>query len=253
MDFEREAKPRVMIAELLRRVVHERHAKYSYLSHGHLRGHAGNRNSWGLRDIHRQKEPFFYNGPAYDRKVIFQPRRDRWGQSATIRLFRSFPTNLRSRRSARDRRMISAMMVIGKLSGVLIVSFYLAACSSPSAPTPQAPPVAGTYSGVVTVNYPQIPRSVSCAVTTVVTQSGGSINIAPLVLGGPCGNVSIPMGSRTIDSIGALEPFNGTVVESCGTYTVSASGGFFGRELRLSMVATSTTCITFNFTAVLNR
>ena len=31
------------------------------------------------------------------------------------------------------------------------------------------------------------------------------------------------------------------------------SGGFFGRELRFSLVATSTTCLNFNFTAVLSR
>jgi hypothetical protein len=126
--------------------------------------------------------------------------------------------------------------------------------SSPTAPTPTVPQVAGSYAGSVTVSFPEIPTSVNCPATTAVTQSGLNVNVAPLILAGQCGNLSIPMGAMTIDNTGALTgTTTGTVNDTCGVYNYTASGGFFGRELRISMNATSRTCYNFNFTAVLTR
>lgn len=139
----------------------------------------------------------------------------------------------------------------------LLAVLALGACggsSSPAAPTPTYPQVAGSYSGTIAIAFPEIPTSVSCFASTAVTQSGSSVNIAPIVLGSSCANMSIPMGPQTIDTTGAITGSQtGTFPDTCGTYTYTASGGFFGRELRLSITATSRTCYNFNFTAVLTR
>lgn len=139
----------------------------------------------------------------------------------------------------------------------LIVALVLVAgCSSPTAPTPQIPNVGGSYSGTVTVNLPEVPASRTCPANTAVTQSGSTVSIAPIILSGTCGNLSIPFGQTTIDATGAFTGQNsGSFFEpTCGgTYNYTASGGFFGRELRLTMNATSAICFNFNFTAVLTR
>jgi hypothetical protein len=74
-------------------------------------------------------------------------------------------------------------------------------------------------------------------------------------LKGDCGNVSVPVGRDTIDSTGNIQSLNsGTFNDpSCGSYTYTGSGGFFGRDLRLSMSATSTTCYNMNLTMTLTR
>ena len=80
--------------------------------------------------------------------------------------------------------------------------------------------------------------------------------IAPLLLSGACAGVldSFPLGTVTIDTNGAITDDGMDIyTEDCGTYNATGSGGFFGRELRFSLVATSTTCFNFNFTAVLSR
>ena len=66
---------------------------------------------------------------------------------------------------------------------------------------------------------------------------------------------SLPLGTVTIDTNGAItdDGMDTYTEEDCGTYNVTGSGGFFGRELRFSLVATSTTCLNLNFTAVLSR
>lgn len=143
-----------------------------------------------------------------------------------------------------------------RLIALAICTLATMACSSGTAPTSptQYPDVAGTYTGSVTVSFPDLARSISCLASTAVTQSGATLNIAPIVLGGPCGNLSIPMGAERIDQLGALSaPATGTIIDTCGTSTYTASGGFFGRELRLSMAVASTTCPRLNFTAVLTR
>lgn len=146
-----------------------------------------------------------------------------------------------------------------------VVAVYIclvsAACggsssSSPTAPTPQIPNVVGTYTGSITINLPEVPTSRTCPASTSVTQSGSTVSIAPIILGGSCGNLSAPIGQATIDTTGAITgQSSGVFFEpTCGgTYGYQASGGFFGRELRLSMNATSTICLNFNFTAVLTR
>lgn len=139
-----------------------------------------------------------------------------------------------------------------------VAALLVTGCGGGSPTSPdgaQYPSVAGNYSGTTTVVFPELNQSVSCSTTTSVTQSGASINMAPLVLGGACGNVSIPVGAGTIDTLGALQgSTSGTYDEpSCGRYSWTGSGGFFGRELRMSIVATSTTCLNFNMTINLTR
>ena len=121
---------------------------------------------------------------------------------------------------------------------------------------------------------------VSCPTTTAVAQSGTTVTFANLVLGGECDNTSIALSTDAIDNTGALQGQNsGTFDEpSCGRYTFTpgqgertrppgapitghaiprgtaeGSGGFFGRDLRLSMSATSTTCLNMNLTITLTR
>jgi hypothetical protein len=133
----------------------------------------------------------------------------------------------------------------------------LSACGSDSPTSPgRIPSVAGTYSGSTTFVFPELGQSTSCATSTTVTQSGATVNIAPLLLEGACGGLSLPVGQVTIDSTGAILGDNtGSFFEpSCGgTYDVTASGGFVGRELRMSMAAKSQTCLNFNLTINLSR
>ena len=126
---------------------------------------------------------------------------------------------------------------------------------SPSSPTPTIPTVNGSYSGTATLAFPEIPATLNCSASTVVTQSGSNVSIAPIVLTGTdCGGISLPLGQVTIDATGSVGSETGSFNEpSCGTYNYSGSGGFFGRELRLSLSATSATCYNFNFTTVMSR
>lgn len=139
-----------------------------------------------------------------------------------------------------------------------VVALVVTGCGggSPTSPSgAQYPSVAGSYAGTTTMAFPELNQSVSCPTTTSVTQSGGSINMAPLLLSGACGNVSIPVGAGVINTLGALQgSTSGTYNEpSCGTYNWTGSGGFFGRELRMSINATSPTCYNFNMTINLTR
>ena len=144
-----------------------------------------------------------------------------------------------------------------KLLISLVLLLPLVACGggNPSAPTPQIPNVVGNYSGTTVFTYPELAAQVTCSTTTSVTQSGSTVNVAPLLLGGQCGNLSIPIGQQTIDNTGAFQgQSTGTFDEpSCGRYSASASGGFFGRDLRISMIATSATCLNLNATINLTR
>jgi hypothetical protein len=122
-------------------------------------------------------------------------------------------------------------------------------------PSNRIPSVAGNYSGTTSITFPELSRTVTCPTTTSVTQSGSTVSIAPLQLSGQCGALSIPFGQMTIDTTGALGQDTGSFFEpSCGgTYNYSGSGGFFGRDLRLSAVYTSRTCYNMNFTINLTR
>jgi hypothetical protein len=81
------------------------------------------------------------------------------------------------------------------------------------------------------------------------------VTFAPLILGGECGNISIPLGQSRIDNTGALQEQSAFTFDepSCGRYSGVASGGFFGRSLQMSVSATSTTCLNFNLTITLTR
>jgi hypothetical protein len=124
--------------------------------------------------------------------------------------------------------------------------------NSVTGPSTTIPNVAGSYSGTTTVAFPEL--RISCPTTTVVTQGdGGRISIAPLQLGGACGGMSLAFGDATITSAGSLHDESGSLSESCGVYTYVASGGFFGREMRISATYTSNTCDNMNLTINLVR
>jgi|GEM_PF-3285727 len=145
-----------------------------------------------------------------------------------------------------------------KAAIVVAAVMSLAACgggsSSPTSSGPVYPNVAGNYSGTTTMSFPELVMQITCPTTTTITGSGANIAAAPLILGGQCGNMSIPLGAATIDTNGQLESVSGTFTDpSCGTYQYTASGGFFGRELRMSINATSRTCWNINMTFLLSR
>jgi hypothetical protein len=149
-----------------------------------------------------------------------------------------------------------------KRAAVLLSSvIFAAACGGGEAgsnnltgPTNTIPNVAGNYSGTTTVTLPELNQSSSCPTTTSVTQAGGgSINVAPLQIRGQCGTLSLPLGPATIDATGSLGQATGTHSESCGLYNWVASGGFFGRDMRLSIIYTSRTCYNMNITINLTR
>jgi hypothetical protein len=141
---------------------------------------------------------------------------------------------------------------------VVVFAVLFAACGGSegtkvTGPSSTIPNVAGNYSGNTTVSLPELGQSVTCPTSTSVTQSGSTISIAPLVLSGSCGNMSLPMGQRTIDATGGFGQTTATYNDTCGTYNLVGSGGFFDREMRLSVNATSSTCYNFNLTVSLSR
>lgn len=143
-----------------------------------------------------------------------------------------------------------------KLGVLFLAPLLLAACSGDDDLTGpnSTPSVAGNYSGTTSITLPEINQTISCPTTTSVTQSGSTVSIAPLQLGGDCGALSVPLGQGTIDATGSLGSETGTYSEpSCGTYSYTASGGFFGRDLRLSLNATSAACLNMNMTINLTR
>ena len=123
--------------------------------------------------------------------------------------------------------------------------------TSLTSPSSSIPNVTGNYAGATTMTFPELGRSLTCPTTTSVTQSGATVNIAPLILSGSCANLSLPLGQARIDATGAIDFGGGAGTytdPSCGTYSYAGSGGFFGRDLRISLSATSRTCFNFNMT-----
>lgn len=137
----------------------------------------------------------------------------------------------------------------------MLLAFSVACGSSaPAAPTPSIPQVAGSYVGTVTITYPQFGVTISCPASTTVVQTGAALSIAPLAVSGACGNTSVPMGNVDIDSNGSIGNDTGTINEpSCGVYSYSASGGFFGRQFQFAMTASSSTCVVFSMSGTLTR
>lgn len=163
-----------------------------------------------------------------------------------------------SRRLARaNNETRSVAQVVRRIAPLMLLSFVFACGGggSSTAPTPSIPNVVGNYTGTVTINFPEIPSQLTCPSTTAVTQSGSTVSIAPIVLGGSCGNLSLPFGQATIDATGNIPGETGSFFDnSCGgTYNYSASGGFFGRDFRFSMSASSSKCLNFNVTGTLTR
>jgi hypothetical protein len=142
-------------------------------------------------------------------------------------------------------------------SAVIVFALFVTACSDDdglTGPSNSIPNVVGNYSGTTTVTFSELSATVSCPTTTSVTQSGAVVSIAPLQLGGDCGTVSVPVGQITIDATGSFPNESSTFVEpSCGSYSYTAAGGFFGSDLRLSLNATSATCYDMNMTINLTR
>ena len=142
---------------------------------------------------------------------------------------------------------------------LLVLAFICAGCgggdgSSLTGPSSTIPNVTGNYLGNTTMTFPELSRSVTCPTSTSVTQSGNTVSIAPLTLAGTCGNMSIPVGQATIDATGSFPNESGTFSDpSCGSYNYTASGGFFGRDLRLSINATSRTCYNLNMTITMTH
>jgi hypothetical protein len=146
----------------------------------------------------------------------------------------------------------------------LVPLMFVVACggsngSNPGGPSNSIPNVAGNYSGSTSIVYTELGRSLTCPTSTSVTQSGNTVNIAPLVLSGSCGNLSIPVGQGTIDATGAIDSgsASGTQTDAtCGTYNYTVSGGFFGRDMRLSATASfpsTSTCYSFSMTTNLSH
>jgi hypothetical protein len=116
------------------------------------------------------------------------------------------------------------------------------------------PQVAGSYVGTLDITFPELGISLSCPTSTVVTQSGSTVSLTPIVAGGECDGMGVPVGFRSIDNNGAVPDESGSYNDpDCGTYTYSASGGFVGRELRFTVTATSTTCWNMNIAGALSR
>ena len=142
---------------------------------------------------------------------------------------------------------------------IAILGLLLAACGGEggtdlTAPSKSIPDVTGNYSGNTTIAFPDLGQSVTCPTSTSVTQSGTTISIAPLAMTGSCGTMSIPVGQATIDATGAMPRESGTFNDaSCGTYNYTVSGGFSGRDFRLSLNATSQTCFNLNMAIALTH
>lgn len=162
-------------------------------------------------------------------------------------------------RGLRQRRNLGRELSTWTLAAVgLLVSSIAAGCggNDSTGPSKSIPNVTGNYSGTTTFSFPELATTLSCPTTTSVTQSGSTVSIAPLQLAGACsanGLSSLPLGSTTIDNTGAFANESGSTTEACGVYNWTGSGGFFGRDLRLSLVYTSRTCYNMNVTINLSR
>ena len=149
-------------------------------------------------------------------------------------------------------------MKVASLFTVLVVC-VVGCGGSPTSPggtqIGQYPSVAGNYSGTTVLTYPELSETYSCPTNTAVTQNGGQLTIAPFVLNGVCGGISVPFGAAVIDTSGEfVAATSGSFNDpECGTYNYTFSGGFFNRELRMSMRATSPICYNFDLTITLAR
>ncbi len=157
-------------------------------------------------------------------------------------------------------------------------AFALALCSllaagacggSPAAPTPAYPDIAGTYTGFATIEFVSTVNgitwgtdlSLTCPATVVAKQSGGTVDLEPMLLSGSCGMITLPLSRASIDESGTIQSgaAGGFNEPGCGTYLYQpTAAGFYvsgqwGRELRMKLAATSEFCMDFTLFAALHR
>jgi hypothetical protein len=122
-------------------------------------------------------------------------------------------------------------------------------------PSGQVLAVAGDYSGTVTIEQTGFPVE-TCPATVSVSQRGNIVVFTPMIEGGRCGNRRVDIGEWQFDQTGTLNSRapNTVVIPDCGTVSASTRGMFSGsgRELRLTMTLSSSTC-TILRTAILSR
>ena len=86
---------------------------------------------------------------------------------------------------------------------------------------------------------------------------GDRVSIAAIQLGSECGVGTVPGGQFTMSTTGALTiaPASVTDIACEGTYAVTGSGGFFDRELRITLnyASTASRCILRSFTTTMTR
>jgi hypothetical protein len=127
----------------------------------------------------------------------------------------------------------------------IVLLFCALGCGNSSSMSPSSPYpyVVGNYSGSVSITFPAL-GALTCLGTTSVAQSGATVSIAPLLLGGSCSGLvpSLPIGDAAIMTTGSFGPavLSNLYVASCnGYYNAVIGGGFFGSSLGFSIVYTA--------------
>ena len=105
----------------------------------------------------------------------------------------------------------------------------------------------------MTLSYPELAVSLSCAASTVVTESGSSVDIAPITASGDCGGIAVTQATSIAIDSSATISISGTLSAACGVYNWTATGGFYGREMRFQFNLTSSTCLNQTTTGTLSR
>src|SRR5690348_3642335 len=91
------------------------------------------------------------------------------------------------RRSSQLRKRFRSPMVAA-VGLIVLTPFLVVGCggNDSTGPSKSIPNVTGNYSGNTTFSFPELATTFSCTTTTSVTQSGSTVSIAPLQLGGAC-------------------------------------------------------------------
>lgn len=133
------------------------------------------------------------------------------------------------------------------------VALFVAGCgggSSPTAPStptgPTYPSVAGNYSGTMTFTFSTLGGSVTCPVSTTVSQTGASVTIGTITASGTCASFgTLPsLGTFTITSSGSLgtTTVNNVPGGSCnGSYSTTFTSGFSGSTLQFTFAFSGAT------------
>lgn len=130
------------------------------------------------------------------------------------------------------------------------VGLFFVGCgggSSPTAPsTPTYPSVAGNYSGTMTFTFSTLGGSITCPVSTSVSQNGASVTIGAITASGACASAgSLPsLGTFTMTTSGSLGSTTLSNVPggSCnGTYNTIFTASFSGPTLQFSFAFSGAT------------